>query len=551
MAAQILASPDYRIPPQRESIDDTATPETSLRWQGTPFQSHNVSITDLTDHLRNALHSLDKEPIPRPNLELDSAVDCPSTYISRDIRLTTTMDLLTASEDPLQSLLSFFIDDVEHPIITPYDNWNWKRMKVEAARLGQSEPAIMLAIMALSALYKAQMYGLSRSKALSFHHASKHEYAVLLSDRSKSPDLSLLRAFLLCIFTTIQYDTHSVLKTTTDEHDTILASFVQTQHPSQSLLSRRIIAWFTLLEAATMRGGHAGLLSEKLSQALPRSFTTMPNLPPPPDEPSLSPAIQMYELLSGPVLTFYLCLQTLSLSIAKLTHYHRSRATGQDQDQVTKALSHIKIRLRDLWETRSPVQRQTPLELCANLAPAIAGPLIALVGICEANYHAEFVEMHRLLGDPVTEPDEEMKVAMRIIRELVDGSSCGGSGEDHTVTPYPVSIGYGNSTSRTHDNIRDVVADDVRRNEYHARNSTGNIRTSYMRPLFLYAIECMDREQNAWAVARLREINDPICRSAFFAAFAEALGDMQLRKSRRVTSKYFSIWHFGVPPPFL
>ncbi|KIW15793.1 hypothetical protein PV08_05843 [Exophiala spinifera] len=555
VAAQTSISPDSHRLRQRESIHDAATPETSLRWQGSSFQSHHVSVTDLTDHLRNALQSLDREPIPSADLELDSAVDCPSTYISRDIRLTTTMDLLTASEDPLQSLLSFFIDHVEHPLITPYDQWNWTQMKAEAARLGQSEPAIMLAIMAVSALYKAQIYGLSRSKALSFHHASKREYAVLSTDSSKGSDLPLLAAFLLCIFTTIQYDTHSVLKTTNAEHDTILTSFVQTQVPPQSPLSRRIIVWFSLLEAAAMRGGHAGLLSETLSDALPRSFTAMPNLPPLPDQPSPPAAMQMYEFLSGPVLTFYLTVQSISLSIAKLTHYHRSRATGQDQDQVAEAISHIKTRLRNLWETRSPVQRQTPLELSTNLAPAIAGPLITLVGICEAAYHAEFVEMHRLLGDPVTEPDEEVKVAMRRIRKLVDGgSSCGVSAGDHSVvTPFPDSNVYGNSTcaARTGDSDTDFVADDVRRDEYHARNSAGYIRAAYLRPLFLYAIECMDREQNAWAVARLREINDPICRSAFFAAFAEALGDMQLRKSRRVTSKYFSIWHFGVPPPFL
>jgi hypothetical protein len=61
----------------------------------------------------------------------------------------------------------------------------------------------------------------------------------------------------------------------------------------------------------------------------------------------------------------------------------------------------------------------------------------------------------------------------------------------------------------------------------------------------------MDRDESQWAVERLEQIKNPICRSDFFASFAKALSDAQLRKERRITSKYFCIWYFGVEPPFM
>ncbi len=147
-----------------------------------------------------------------------------------------------------------------------------------------------------------------------------------------------------------------------------------------------------------------------------------------------------------------------------------------------------------------------PDDLRDQLAPKIANPIITLIGLCDAAYHAEFVEIDRVLGDPVSESTDS-KEAMRRIREAIDG-------------------GW---------------------NAY----EEGKLNSGYLRPLFLYAIECMDSEENQWAVERLGQIRNAICRSAFFASFGKALSDAQLRKERRVTSKYFCIWYFGVPPPFM
>jgi hypothetical protein len=197
----------------------------------------------------------------------------------------------------------------------------------------------------------------------------------------------------------------------------------------------------------------------------------------------------------------------ISGEISRLTHYHRSRTTGGDQEEVVHRIAHFKSRIRALWESRSTTQRQSPEELRSCFAPKIAKPIIALIGVCAAAYHGEFVEMDRVLGDPVSESTDS-KQSMRRIRELVDG-------------------------------------------DWNAYDEGGKLNPGYLRPLFLYAIECMDRDENLWAVERLEQIKNPICRSDFFAAFGKALSDAQLRHERRVTSKYFCIWYFGVAPPFI
>ncbi|EME82915.1 uncharacterized protein MYCFIDRAFT_203450 [Pseudocercospora fijiensis CIRAD86] len=211
-------------------------------------------------------------------------------------------------------------------------------------------------------------------------------------------------------------------------------------------------------------------------------------------------------MLQHPIFEFYFQLQMISGQIAKLTHYHRSRITGVDQQEVVKSMLHVRSRLVALWETRSAIQRLSPIDLRSNLAADIAEPIITLVGLCAAAYHAEFVEMDRVLGDPISKSTGSRR-AMQEIRSIVDGDW----------------------------------------NCYHE----GKLNPGYLRPLFLYAIECMDRDDNRWAVERMECVKDCICRSDFFADFGQRLSDAQLRKERRVTSKYFCIWYFGVPPPFM
>lgn len=84
-----------------------------------------------------------------------------------------------------------------------------------------------------------------------------------------------------------------------------------------------------------------------------------------------------------------------------------------------------------------------------------------------AVYYAEFVEADRLVGDQVSESIDS-KHAMRRIPEIVDS-------------------------------------------DWNAYNR-GKLNSGYLCPLFLYAIECMDRDENQWAVERLEQIKNPIFR---------------------------------------
>lgn len=257
-----------------------------------------------------------------------------------------------------------------------------------------------------------------------------------------------------------------------------------------------------------MRGGGTGLLSESMASLLPGYDRPLPRIKPP-SSYEFDLSAHLYEVLCAPGFDFYYRLQMLSWEIANLTHYHRSRTTGVDQEEVAQLATHIKSQLHDLWNSRSEAQRLTPEDLRAQLGPKLSDMVISFVGLCNAAYHTEFVEIDRLLGDPVSKWTDSRE-AIRAIREIVDDECTRG----------------------------DTV-------------QINGINPGYLRPLFLYAIECMDREQNQWAVDRIAQIRDPIYRSRFFSAFAKELFDAQMRKERRVTSRYFCIWYFGVPPPHM
>lgn len=72
--------------------------------------------------------------------------------------------------------------------------------------------------------------------------------------------------------------------------------------------------------------------------------------------------------------------------------------------------------------------------------------------------------------------------------------------------------------------------------ECKCNDNNGRLNPGYLGPLFLYAIECMDREENERAVGKISQIRNQIYRSQFFGTFGKALSGAQLRKERRVTS---------------
>ncbi|PTB45826.1 hypothetical protein M441DRAFT_43815 [Trichoderma asperellum CBS 433.97] len=474
-----------------------------------PFQSPDSSIVDIIVRLHKALRRQDGTSRTIDDAEFEAAT--PSTLISRDIELTTTIDVLATRQAPLPLSFAFFVDQVDCPAVTPFDGVNWRRMKAEVVGVGTSNEAVAEAIVALSALYKGQMYGLPLSKAMCLYKSARLAYEKLLGEGVEDFEIVLVTTFLLSLFESMQYyETDALLREPGEKFIHRLEAWTQSQLPRSSL-AIRIIVWLRLLHTIAIRGGGMGLISDRIYNLFSScSDAAIPSLAVPSDQLPEDKSTHLYETIASSVFDFYFRLQMISGEIAKLTHYHRSRTAGADQEDVTQQIAHITLRLHRLWDTRSAAQRQTPGDLRAHLESKVADPIIALVGMCHAAYHAEFIEIGRVLGDPVSE-FAESRQAMRQMREIVDGDW----------------------------------------NVYQQGRGTSGLKTGYLRPLFLYAIECMDREESQWAVERLESIRNPICRSDFFAVFARELSEAQLRKERRVTTRFFCMWHFGVPPPFL
>ncbi|KAL7921666.1 hypothetical protein ACQKWADRAFT_294933 [Trichoderma austrokoningii] len=491
-----LASQTYPSPSSEQ--DETPSGNIATDAAKNPFLSPDSSIVDITTRLEKVLRRQDGSS---NNAEFESA-----TLISRDIELTTTIDVLATHQVPLALSFAFFVDEVECPAITAFDGVNWRRMKTAVVEMGMRNGAVAEAIVALSTLYKGQMYGLPLSKAMSLYGSARLIYGRLLDDDDLGFDVVLVTVFLLSLFESMQYyETDTLLREPSEKLVQRLDAWTQSLLP-HSPLTIRISVWLRLLHTTAIRGGGMGLISDGIYNLLSSyDEAAMPNL-----AVSEDTSTHVYEMIAAPIFDFYFRLQIISGEIARLTHYHRSRTTGIDQKDVAQQIAQITSRLHALWNTRSAAQRQTPEELRAHLESNVADPIIALIGMCHAAYHGEFIEIGRVLGDPVSEFTESRQ-AMRRLREIVDGDW----------------------------------------NAHHEEGGRSQLRTGYLRPLFLYAIECMDRDESQWAVEKLERIKNPICRSEFFAAFGRELSEAQMRKERRVTTRFFCIWHFGVPPPFL
>jgi uncharacterized protein (DUF2236 family) len=167
--------------------------------------------------------------------------------------------------------------------------------------------------------------------------------------------------------------------------------------------------------------------------------------------------------------------------------------------------------------------RLEPFELRNQLSSSISEPLISLIGITTAAYYTEIVEIGRTLSDPPF-ASPEAKQAMQSIRNIVE--SCDWNRN------IDASNLHGAASSKSY-------------------SHSGKLNPGFLRPLFLYAIESIHKGDTQWAVDRMIQINNHICRSEFFARFAESLTEAQRSVRRRVTTKYFCFKTFGVAPPFL
>ncbi|KXJ85619.1 hypothetical protein Micbo1qcDRAFT_221940 [Microdochium bolleyi] len=467
----------------------------------------------------------------------------PSALISRDIELTTTMDLIIARGVPGTmpglatgpSCTDFFLREVDCPGITPFDPVNWVTAKRRAAGLAGGSQVIAEAIAAVCAVYRAQLYAVAIPGATALYDSARQMFlSILLSNAVAGAHLDeiLTTAFLLCLAELVHIDgpygrENGPVLMECDLLASRLGDWLASAGKTVlSPLSTRLVAWLRIIHRITLRGGGTGLVSDRIYGALCRLHGEEDQAGQHDDnhdetDSEASPEDMLHQALGGPLFDFYYHLQLLSGHVARLTHYHRSRLTADDQDAVAARIAAIRSSLHALWASTGTgdVGRMTiyggldAAALRSQLAPEVAQRLVTLMRLCEAAYHAEIVELDRVLGDPVQRYSSESRASVRAVMGLVDA----------------------------------CVQEQQQDQQEATRLSPG-----FLRPLFLCAIETIDdHRQTAWAVRRMEEIRDPVYRSDFFAAFGAALADAQQRKERRVTSRYFCLWFFGVSPPFM
>ncbi|KAL6408410.1 hypothetical protein AUP68_08267 [Ilyonectria robusta] len=422
---------------------------------------------------------------------------------SQLIYLSTTMDWLAASEAPSPSSFSYFIEVVECPLLSPFDHLNWTRIRQHIARLGFQHTSVAGSLLAVQALYRAQVDRLPMAYAMSVYQAAVTGFESTSGDEAVDFDIVLVSAFLLCLCAvSLPNEDGPHLAVFDGAFVVRLEAWLLNGH--RSPVSLRICAWLQLLNTTTKRPGSAGLLSASVLSLLYNHVKEVPGLST--LDCDTHPERCLYDAVATPIFTFYLRLQTMSNRVADVTHYRRSRTTPADQAEVTDIVAALKIELSYLWEKRPATLQLQPDKVREHLSAQISDPLIALAGVCIAAFHAEIIVIGRILGDPPF-PSPEAKHALEQIRSIVQG-------------------GW------------NVSAD-------------GALNPGYIRPLFVYALESFQKDESQWAADQLRRIKHPSSRSNFLASFVEAHGEAQRAQGRRVTMKYFCYQTFGVALPFM
>ncbi|KAK1055455.1 hypothetical protein LTR74_015685, partial [Friedmanniomyces endolithicus] len=333
--------------------------------------------------------------------------------------------------------------------------------------------AVASAALAVEELYKARKNCLSHSKALPLYHIACETFEKMISSGEVNYDFDLvfISAFLLSLFEMlVPQDAHH--RPLAQGHGPILDQLKMwsTAKQFQTPFSLRMAAWLLISHAAARRSGNPGLLSIIVHDVLVSACNRHPQLPPLDTGHTMPLSDHLISTLSDPLFTFYYQLQLLSTKVADLSHYHRSRTTGADQEEVSDLMSSLQGRMETLWSERPTLMRHPAGDLGAYLASPVAEPLTRLATLCTLTYHTELVEIGRNLSDTQrASPDAEahMVEARMIIFSL-----------DH----------------------RPVSSDG---NEY--------LDPAYLRALFLCAIESFDEAETNWAVSRIREIKDPVC----------------------------------------
>lgn len=91
--------------------------------------------------------------------------------------LCTTIDLIAANQVSAQPSFSYFIQEVNHPLIARFDLVNWSKVKIYMTKLASREQSVASAILAVHALYQAQIKGLSMSYSMALYRIASTRLA--------------------------------------------------------------------------------------------------------------------------------------------------------------------------------------------------------------------------------------------------------------------------------------------------------------------------------------------------------------------------------------
>ncbi|KAK9312326.1 fungal-specific transcription factor domain-containing protein [Lipomyces starkeyi] len=423
-------------------------------------------------------------------------IDLPVDFSLEDPVVASTPVFLEARR------FSYFLEHVEPPFITPTDSINWARMRRHMAELGSSNSVVASAISSLEALYEAMANGQDITNATSLYYAAKSSHTQMLEDERQDMQVTLTVTFLLCCFEIVaQQDTVSI---TLKSEGAFIKRLQQwaLQRPWPPV-ARRIEAWLMVIHAKALHLGGRGLLAPKVHSLLLDNAQSIPCLSL--LDHHLDPTTALYDSISSSLFEFFFDTQKLSMQISGLNRHHRSRGFPADEIEVQLTADAIRRHLSCLWQQRPSVLKLSRDDLRGHISEGLVDIITKLICIYNAVYFTEVVYLGRAHGQwPSATP--EAQEAMQQIRQIVDNCS---------------------------------TADEVK------------LDSGYMWPLFIYAVESTEQEGAAWAVEKLRQIRNPVCRSDFVAQLVQALTEEQRKKGERVDSRYFSIEKFGIAPPFI
>jgi Fungal specific transcription factor domain/Fungal Zn(2)-Cys(6) binuclear cluster domain len=424
--------------------------------------------------------------------------------------LEPSLDLLApdtpASSVPLAQAsrdFSHFLGKVEPPFISSCDRVNWSRMKTYIAELGCRDSVVAAAISCVESLYDAKSAGEDLTEADSLYHAAKSRYARMLRGSQQDLQKVLIVALLLCCYEIVEQDSIPITLKSSGAFIDQLQAWKNKQHRQWPPIAHRITLWLRIFHTKAMHLGGRGFLAPKANELLAPDDFLPSSLGILADQPS--PEDIVYDSMFDPLFEFYFETQRISLAISGLNRHHRSRSFPVDEIEVQQAADVIRKRLHRLWQRRPGLLKIDFGELRNHLTQGLVDKLSRYADFCNAAYHSELIYLGRGSGEWLT-ATPEAEEAMRSIRLIVNND----------------------------------------------RNSGGQrLDSGYLWPLFLYAVESSKSDGIAWAVARMRQIKDPLCNSEGIADFAESLSKEQIKKGRRVDSRYFSTERFGAVPPFM